>query len=184
MLFIGVAEFGRWLLTKEQAQTSADAAAVAGSVSGIRSIVTLRIDDAIKGTFTVTGDERSLIGQGDWTKYCYAYGVFPCSYTITARHVEYDENRAKNAAGTFLAMNPTQGSSAVKNVTVHGDKDDPYYPSVVVRVATKLKTMFPDSGMFSDEYNIETVSQGDAFFKDPDTGKWSKAPPDATKDLH
>ena len=180
LLFMGVAEFGRWLIVKEQAQTSADAAAIAGSISGIRSVVTLQINDAIKGTLTVTGDERSLIGQGDWTKYCYAYGVFPCSYKITDRRIEYNENRAKKAADTFLAMNPTQGKSSLKSVKVHGNKSDPYYPSVVISIATKLKTMFPNSDLFADEYNFEVLSQGDTFFKDPDTGKWSKAPPDAT----
>lgn len=179
-LFMGIVEFGRWLLVKEQAQTSADAAAMAGAVSGIRSIVTLQIDDAIKGKFTVTGNERSLIGQGDWTKYCYAYGVFPCSYKVIDRRIEYNTNDTKKAVDTFLAMNPTKGNSQLKSIKVHGDRNDPYFPSVVVSVATKLKTMFPNSNLFPSEYNFEVLSQGDTFFKDPATGKWSKAPPDAT----
>ncbi len=180
LLFMGIAEYGRWLLIKEQAQTSADAAALAGAVSGIRSIVTLQINDAIKGTFTVTGDERSLVGQGGWADYCYAYGVFPCSYKIIDRRIEYNENTTKKAVDTFLAMNPTQGSSTIKNIKIHGNKNDPYFPSVVVTVANKLETMFPNADLFPSEYNFEVLSQGDAFFKDPVTGKWSKAPPDAT----
>jgi len=40
--------------------------------------------------------------------------------------------------------------------------------------------MFPNSNLFPSEYNFEVLSQGDTFFKDPATGKWSKAPPDAT----
>jgi len=179
-LFMGIVEFGRWLLVKEQAQTAADAAALAGAVSGIRSIVTLQIDDAIKGKFTVTGNERSLIGQGDWTKYCYACGVFPCSYKVIDRRIEYNTNDTKKAVDTFLAMNPTKGNSRLKNIKIHGNKNDPYFPSVVVSVATKLKTMFPNSNLFPSEYNFEVLSQGDTFFKDPATGKWSKAPPDAT----
>jgi hypothetical protein len=182
LLFMGIAEYGRWLLTKEQTQTSADAAALAGSVSGIRCIVTLQVNDPIKGTFNLTGDERTLIGQGDWVKHCYSYGTFPCSYKVISRDIVYDENTARNAADKFQAMNPTQGDSKLKGMVVHGDKNDPYYPSVVVSVTTKLKTMFP--GQFSDEYNIKTVSQGDTFFRDPATGKWSKAPPDATYDLY
>lgn len=103
LLFMGVVEYGRWLLAKEQAQTSADAAALASSVSGIRSIVTLEITDKIKGKLTVTGDERSLIGQGGWTQYCYAYGVpeFPCSYRVIDRRIEYNKNTAKKSCSNF-----------------------------------------------------------------------------------
>jgi hypothetical protein len=204
-LFMGIAEFGRWLLAKEQAQTSADAAALASSVSGIRSIVTLGITGyyirpyvvtiideetgneytetrykTVYRTFSKTGYERSLIDQEGWKDVCYSRGYVPYDYKIADRYVEYNVNTSEKAASIFLAENPTQGNSEIKSVKVHGDKNDPYYPSVVVSVVTKLKTMFPNSGLFSGEYNIETVSQGDTFFKDPTTGKWSKAPPDAT----
>jgi hypothetical protein len=210
LLFMGITEYGRWLLVKEQAQTAADAASLAGAVSGISSIVTLQITgyqvrsrtvilvdeetgeeyttvyyETVYKNFTETGYERPLIELEGWKKICNAKGYAPSSYKIIDRHVEYNESIAKQAANMLLAENTPQGSSKINNVTVHGNRNDPYYPSVVVHVITKIGTMFPDSDILPGEYSIKTVSQGDTFFKDPKTGKWSKAPPDATMEgLH
>jgi Flp pilus assembly protein TadG len=43
LLFVGLAEFGKWLIVKEQTQTAADAAALAASSSGVHRWVKIDV---------------------------------------------------------------------------------------------------------------------------------------------
>jgi len=111
LMFAGVCEFGRYLVMREQTQTAADAAALAGAVSGVHRWVKIDVTTN-RGKETVcdeescwcepcgevtihdtVGDERRLIDEGMWRDFCAPpcdCGGDNCWFQIKDRWVTYD----------------------------------------------------------------------------------------------
>lgn len=202
LLFAGLAEFGRFLILKEQTQTASDAAALAASYSNAKrkvnvDVITDRGDKVVCdkdgcwcegcGTVTrnVTGYEKDLIDGGGWQAYCLppcSCGGGSCWYVIRDRWVEYSQDYSQDTAESVAQLNiPDQAKDIwLEKLVIHGNRNDKYYPSVVAYVKSSMRSLFPGLfGAFPENYQTETCSQGDTFYKDPKTGKWQKAPPDA-----
>lgn len=207
IFFAGLAEFGRFLILREQTQTASDAAALAASYSGVKKwvnidVVTDRGEAVVCATdedgtticwcepcgierVSVSGLERDLIDGGGWRNYIRP----PCScgggdswYEIKERWVEYTRSQSQDSAEAFALLNiPDQADNIwLKRLNVHSGQNDPFYPSVVAYVNSKMKSLFPGLfGVFPKGYETETCSQGDTFYRDPETNKWIKAPPEA-----
>lgn len=206
LLFAGLAEFGRYLILREQTQTASDAAALAASYSNVRrkvkiDVITDRGEREVCdcdesgctcwcegcGTVTkhVTGYEKDLIDNEGWRAYCVppcSCGGGSCWYEIKDRWVEYSPSYSRDTAEAFALLNtPDQAKDVwLDRLVVHGDRSDKYYPSVVAYVKSRMGSLFPGLfGVFPGDYQTETCSQGDTFYIVPGTGKWRKAPPDA-----
>jgi len=206
IFFVGLAEIGRFLILREQTYTAADAAALAASLSGVQKMVKIRVitdrgeeehcscDEnscdcwcSSCGTVVreVTGREVDLIDNGGWRDYCVPFcscGRGSCDYEILERWVQYNPYWSQRAAESFFQANrPWLADLAqVTRINIHGDRRDPFYPSVTVyakaiiqSIAPKLFSVFPES------YTTDVCAQGDTFYRDPHTKKWSPAPPDA-----
>lgn len=201
ILFAATAEFGRYLIAREQAQTAADAASLASALSGVKRWVRVDVttdrgeeeycdefgcwcDSCGTHTVSVVGEEAKLVEDGGWMNYCVpecSCGGGDCWFTIRDRWVTYAPVSYKTAEDMCLANLPEQAEhSYVRKTNIHSQRGDPYYPSVTVYVRSYLKSLFPGFlGIFPSGYVIDACSQGDTFYRDPQTGKWSKAPPDA-----
>ncbi|MGB9849109.1 MAG: TadE/TadG family type IV pilus assembly protein [Moorellaceae bacterium] len=204
---LAIVDFGRVMILREQAQTAADAASLAASLSGVMRMVKVNVytdrgekvvcscDDSgcscwCEGcgitVHTVTGLERDLIDNDGWTMYCDP----PCScsqsvecwFDITDRWVVYDPAASRHAAESFLTAN-TPGEALswwLTRLNVHAYRNDPYYPSVTAYARAVIQSLFPGLfNAFPDTYGTDVCSQGDTFYKDPRSKKWVDAPPDA-----
>ncbi|WP_273000620.1 pilus assembly protein TadG-related protein [Hydrogenibacillus schlegelii] len=230
--FAGLTEFGRYLIMREQAQTAADAAALAAATSGTKTWVKIdvytycgasRTKDGCESCGTrvvrgVIGTERDLIDRGEWIRYTTPQCECSCGglqtwYEIVDRWVEYKRGDQAQAAGRFFQANrPTFAETAdVRSVEVrryptvwetvrqdyaHIDylnanphyvtypvpddlRQDPFYPSVVVRAEAWMKTLWDGFlGIFRDR-KANVCAQGDTFYQDPQTGRWIKPPDEA-----
>jgi hypothetical protein len=197
-------DFARYVLATEKLQTAADAASTAAAATSKR-YVKLSIDP---GAFTaiccageacwvccidcgdpfeVVGREDDLLDRAGYTRYCCSCGCGPV--TLLERWVEYENNGAEAvaAARTFFDINRPKemdsaagGESFISSISVRGDKNDPLYPSVIVRTQGRLKTLmmnFMDKlypGTDLSSLGASRCSQGGSFYYDLD-GKWHRA---------
>jgi hypothetical protein len=115
MLFAGMVEFGRIMLVREQLQTAADSAALAGAGSGTHRFVKINVitdrgeyvscdgDDEecdpvcySCGTVTIrgiVGNESDLIDKGEWRSFCVPMcdcGGGDCYFELVDRQLMYD----------------------------------------------------------------------------------------------
>ncbi len=138
-------------------------------------------------TRTAVGTEQDLIEQEGWRDYCESCGSGcgeSCDYTLDDRWVEYNQNTSAASAAEFYQANLPRNStgSKIAKVTIHSDRHDPAYPSVVVYAKSKIKSLFPGfANAFPESYETTTCSQGDTYYKkanDPHD-RWIKPPEDA-----
>lgn len=117
LVFAGLVEFGRIMLVREQLQTAADAASLAGAGSGVHRYVKINVvtkrgmeqppcDETCPpcyecGTETISGiwgDEKKLLDEGQWRKFCLPYcncGGGDCWYELLERDVMFDTHSAE-----------------------------------------------------------------------------------------
>jgi|GEM_PF-3071924 len=202
LLFAGICEFGRFLLLREQAQTAADAAALAGAVSGVKRWVNITVFSDRGDSWecdefscwcescgvvehSVTGGERELLDEEGWRDYCEppcSCGGGGCWYVINDRWVTYDSGNSgwsRLAAMAFYRANePTMASrSEIMRMVFHNSRFDPAYPSVTVYVRSWLSSLFPGFfGVFPQSYKADVCAQGYTFYHPPYSSKWTKAP--------
>lgn len=215
LLFVGIAELGRFMILREQAQTAADAAALAASLSGVEKMVKVRVytdrgreehcstscttdeegnescttdcwcSDCGVVTREVVGREVDLVDNGGWRRYCEPFcdcGGGKCEYEIVERWVRYDNYWPQRAAETFFEANRPWLAvlASVTRVNVHGDRRDPFYPSVTVYARAVMRSIAPGLfGAFPQTYTTDVCAQGDTFYRDPRTNRWVQAPPEA-----
>ncbi|MCL6478977.1 MAG: hypothetical protein K6T65_11265 [Peptococcaceae bacterium] len=199
-------DFARYIVASEKLQTATDSAATAAALTAKR-YVRLEIDpgkyrDCCPTTdgeckpcchdcgdpFEVVGREDNLIDRRGWKRYCCSCKGY-CKATILDRWVEYEGNgsEARAAAELFFNINKPKemddsagGESEISSISVRGDRDDPLYPSVIVRSQGRVKTMmmnfieklYPETDMSS--LGASRCSQGGAFYYDLD-GNWIRA---------
>jgi len=186
-------DYARFTAASEKLKTAGDAAAVAGAVSATR-YVTLLIDPGSSrdccgdetcnpccvdcgDEFTVTGKERDLIEKGGWERYCCSCGCDKVE--IIDRWVQYDDGNAEAAAQVFFDVNiPKEmsydqgGDSSLDSVTKYQKRGDSRYPSVVVRTAGRVKTLFLDflnrivPGVDFSYIKTNQCSQGGTYYYD------------------
>lgn len=206
VLLAGLIDFGRVMILREQAQTAADAASLAAALSGAQRMVKVNVytdrgerevcscDETgctcwCEGcgitVHTVTGLEKDLVDNDGWRMYCdppCSCGGGSCWFEIADRWVKYDPAASRTAADSFFAANaPRDAVSAwLARLNVHASRNDPFYPAVTAYGRAVIKSLFPGLfKVFPDTYAADACSQGDIFYKDPHSNKWSEAPPDA-----
>ena len=120
VLFAGMVEFGRIMLVREQLQTAADSAALAGAGSGTHRYVKINVvtdrgqkvvcgkeDCWCSGCSTIrirniVGDEKTLIDEGDWQNFCVPEcdcGGGDCWFELVKRDLMYDTHSVNTAGG-------------------------------------------------------------------------------------
>ena len=120
ILFAGMVEFGRIMLVREQLQTAADSAALAGAGSGTHRYVKINVvtdrgqkvvcgkeDCWCSGCSTIrirniVGDEKTLIDEGDWRNFCVpecSCGGGDCWFELVSRDLMYDTHSVNTAGG-------------------------------------------------------------------------------------
>lgn len=202
LLFAGICEFGRFLLMREQTQTAADAAALAGAVSGVKRWVNITVftdrGDRLKCNkfgcwcescgvvgHTVTGRERKLLDEEGWRDYCEppcSCGGGSCWYVINDRWVTYDSGNSgwsRLAAEAFYYANEPliASDSQVIRTVFHSSRSDPAYPSVTVYGRSWLSSLFPGFlDVFPESYKTDVCAQGQTYYHPPYFLKWTRAP--------
>lgn len=207
LLFIAAAvavDFARYVLAAEKLQTATDAASTAAAATAGR-YVKLSVDP---GEYTalccageacwvccidcgdpveVAGREDDLLDSAGYARNCCSCGCGPV--ILLERWVEYEGGGAGavEAARTFFDINrPAEmgpgsgGESYISSISIRGDRNDPLYPSVVVRSRGRLKTlminfmdrMYPGTDLST--LGASRCSQGGAFYYDLN-GKWRRA---------
>lgn len=195
-------DFSRYTLASEKLQTAADSAANAAAMSAKR-YVRLRIDPGHYMTegeygptckscgdpFEVTGPEDDLIDNDGWRRY--ECSCKDGSVKLLDRWVEYEGNgaEARTAAQAFFDINKpremdasTGGGSGITSINI-GNPGSSIYPSVVVHVQGKIKTlmmnfidkMYPGADL--SELGASRCAQGGTFYYDLD-GKLNRAAPE------
>jgi len=89
---------------------------------------------------------------------------------------------ADDAMHAFYAANlpPMAEDSIITRWNVHGDRSDPFYPSVTVYAKSWLKTVWAGFlGVIKPFYSTDVCAQGDTSYIDPREDKWIKPPPEA-----
>ncbi|MFZ5648124.1 MAG: pilus assembly protein TadG-related protein [Bacillota bacterium] len=202
-------DFARYALASEKLQTAGDAAATAASVTAKRyvrvQIDTGRYwtkccsmdkdgnkkcrpccKKCDKGTVIKEGREDELIDKKGYKKYCCNCGCG--KVRILDRWVEYEKGGAEaaSAAELFFNLNKPKemdeengGDSYIKSIRVVNDRDDPLYPSVIVKTEGRVKTLMMDFmdkiwGADLSELSTTRCSQGGSFYYDFN-GKWHRA---------
>jgi len=195
----------RFMAGAEKLKTASDSAAVAGALSATR-YVRLHIDPGSSreccgsltcspccvkcgDPFEVTGKEKDLIDNNGWRRYCCSCGCGPVR--ITDRWVEYKNNNAQLAAEMFFDANipkemsaEQSGSANITGITTYQVRNDPRYPSVVVRATGTVKTIFLDflnkvmPGVDLSYITTSKCSQGGTYYYDL-RGKYHKIAEDA-----
>ncbi|ACX51907.1 hypothetical protein Adeg_0762 [Ammonifex degensii KC4] len=196
LLFVGLSEFGRWLIAREQAQVAADAAAHAAVLSGGERMVKLRIyrepgamyetccpcedgcctccEDCGDYEIVVTGTAKHLLDEGGWYTDYYGEVCGPCdcgcsmNYEILDHWVRFDAPVGEAAAEAYFQANyPEQAYLAGKRPVKFYDRTSPYGPSAVVYAWYRVKSLFPRLfGVFPDDYGGVVCAQADAFYRD------------------
>lgn len=123
LLFAGLVEFGRIMLVREELQTAADSAALAGAGSGTHRYVKINVvtdrgqytsccgkdcDPCCHSCSTVTirgivGNESDLIDKGDWRSFCVPpcdCGGGDCYLELVDRHLMYDTHSMEWGSNT------------------------------------------------------------------------------------
>lgn len=204
---VGIVDFGRVMILREQTQTAADAASLAASLSGVQRMVKVNVytdrgekevcscdetgctcwcEECGVTVHTVTGLEKDLVDNEGWRMYCdppcSCSSDVTCWFDITDRWVKYDPAASRTAADSFFAANAPQDavSAWLTRLNVHASRNDPFYPAVTAYGRAVIKSLFPGLfNVFPDTYGTDACSQGDTFYKDPRSNKWIDAPPDA-----
>jgi hypothetical protein len=199
----------RYTAAREKLQTAGDAAAVAASMSVTR-YVELYIDRGRDydccgmgdecdpccrtdcGEITVTGREKDLLDNKGWKQYCCGCGCEDVK--VVDRWVENENYNVETVAEMFFGLNKPKemspekgGESYISSIVPYlGElqREDPRYPSVVVKTRGKVKTLFLDfinrlyPGADMSYINASECSQGIIFYYDQN-GKWHRAAADA-----
>jgi hypothetical protein len=195
-------DFARRGIAAEKLQTAGDAASVAAAMSATR-YVRLEIDPGSYETvccgeddcwvccidcgdpFEIVGTEKELIDEDGYQDYCCSCGCG--TVKLLDRWVEYEGNNAQYAALMFFNLNKPRemsaaegGDSAITDITVYGNRNNPKYPSVVVETTGRVKTILLNSlnklfpGADFTFLGASRCSQGGSFYYDLD-GRWHRA---------
>jgi len=203
LLLAGMVEVSRVMITRERLQTAADAASLASAGSEVKRWVQLTVTTTDRRRWTccgdeecspccvslpdcirtVKGEERSLIEDEGWRRYCCGGSCgYNCDYTIEKRWIEYGRKTGRgDTAGDFFEANYPAGvtKAEIKKIIAYDDSQHPAYPSVIVYAAARVKSLFPGLfNAFPEGYNTLVCSQGNTYYKDPRSKKWVKPPED------
>lgn len=140
------------------------------------------------GSITVSGKEKDLLDNGGYKQYLCECG---CSEVkVVKRWVENENSNVQTAAQMFFDLNrpkemssETGGEAYISSIETYlgeSQRNDPRYPSVVVRTGGKVKTLFLN---FTEKLypevdlsyiNASESSQGFSFYYD-ENGKWNRS---------
>lgn len=137
ILFFGMVEFGRLMIMREQLQTAADSAALAGAGSGTHRYVKINVitdrgqkvvcgkeDCWCSGCSTIrirniVGNEKNLIDEGDWQNFCVPEcdcGGGDCWFELVDRDMMYDTHSVSTAEG--WGTDPREIKNARSDLTI------------------------------------------------------------------